>query len=151
MQHPPLQCRSKLWPSQVWKWISCFCHHWVSRHILHDTRNVKWNTALHPHHGSSSTSATTICFSSQNKIFHGLPFVTVYVDDVLVHSATAEQHWDHLQQVFQRVREAGLTQKGKKCHIAMSAVYYLGHIFSRAGMSPDVQRSRLFKIGLLQL
>jgi len=38
------------------------------------------------------------------------------------------------------VREAGLTLKGKKCHVAMSAVHYLGHIFSGAGMSPDVQK-----------
>ena len=75
-----------------------------------------------------------------NMIFRGLPFVTVYVDDVLVHSATPDQHRDHLRQVFQRLREAGLTLKGKKCHIAMSAVHYLGHVFSGAGMSPDEQK-----------
>ena len=62
-----------------------------------------------------------------NKIFRGLPFVTVYVDDVLVHSATADQYRDHLQQVYQR-------------DINMSAVHYLGHVFSGAGMSPDVQK-----------
>ena len=38
------------------------------------------------------------------------------------------------------MREAGLTLKGKKCHVAMSAVHYLGHVFSGAGMSPDVQK-----------
>lgn len=75
-----------------------------------------------------------------NKIFCGLPFVTVYVDDVLVHSAMAEQHCDHLKQVFQRLREAGLTLKGKKCHIAMSEVHYLGHVFSKSGMTPDTQK-----------
>jgi hypothetical protein len=75
-----------------------------------------------------------------NKIFRGLPFVTVYVDDVLVHSATADQHREPLQQVFQRIHDTGLTLKGKKCHVAMSAVHYLGHVFSGAGMSPDVQK-----------
>jgi len=86
------------------------------------------------------TGAPSTFQRMMNKIFRGLPFVTVYVDDVLVHSATAEQHRAHLQQVFQRVREAGLTLKGKKCQVAMSAVHYLGHIFSGAGMSPDVQK-----------
>ena len=64
----------------------------------------------------------------------------MYVDDVLVHSTTAEQHRDHLRQVFQRLHEAGLTLKGKKCHIAMSEVHYLGHVFSGAGMTPNVQK-----------
>lgn len=81
-------------------------------------------------------------FQRMMKIFHGLPFVTVYVDDILVHSATADQHRDHLRQVFQQLHEAGLTLKGKKCYIAMSAVHYLGHIFSGAGMLPDVQKIR---------
>ena len=74
-----------------------------------------------------------------NKIFRGLPFVTVYVDDLLVHSTTIEQHRVHLRKVFQRLREAGLTLKGKKYHVAMLELRYLGHIFSGAGMIPDLQ------------
>ena len=34
-----------------------------------------------------------------NKIFRDLPFVTTYIDDILVHSANEEQHKEHLQQV----------------------------------------------------
>ena len=66
------------------------------------------------------TGAPSTFQRMMNKIFRGLSFVTVYVDDVLVHSATAEQHRNHLRQVFQRLREAGLTLKGKKvphCHV----------------------------------
>ena len=72
-----------------------------------------------------------------NQIFRGLPFVTTYIDDVLVHSADGEEHVDHLKQVFQRLREAGLTLRGWKCHIAMPKVVYLGHVFSASGMAPD--------------
>jgi hypothetical protein len=86
------------------------------------------------------TGAPSTFQRMMNKIFRGLPFVTVYVDDVLVHSATADQHREPLQQVFQRIHDTGLTLKGKKCHVAMSAVHYLGHVFSGAGMSPDVQK-----------
>lgn len=70
-------------------------------------------------------------------VFRGLPFVTKYIDDVLVHSANAVEHRDHLQQAFQRLRQAGLTLKGKKCRVGMSEVPYLGHIFSGMGMFPD--------------
>lgn len=75
-----------------------------------------------------------------NQIFRGLPFVTTYIDDVLVHSATEKEHMDHLRQVFQRLREAGLTLRGRKCHIAMRQVRYLGHVFSASGMSPDQEK-----------
>ena len=72
-----------------------------------------------------------------NQIFMGFPFVTTYIDDVLVHSASEEEHVGHLKQVFQRLREAELTLRGWKCHIAMPKVVYLGHVFSTSGMATD--------------
>ena len=48
-----------------------------------------------------------------NKNFRGLPFVTTYVDDVLMHSVTLQDHCNHLQQVFQKLQAAGLLLKGK--------------------------------------
>ena len=32
---------------------------------------------------------------------------------------------------------AGLTLRGKKCHIGMDKMFYLGHTFSGTGMMPD--------------
>ena len=75
-----------------------------------------------------------------DKVCRGLPFVTTYLDDVLVHSANDEDHEKHLREVFQRLTQAGLTLRGKKCHIGMSKVAYLGHIFSSEGMKPDPQK-----------
>jgi len=37
---------------------------------------------------------------------------------------------------FNRISEANLTLRGCKCHIALSLVFYLGHVFSSTGMSP---------------
>ena len=70
-------------------------------------------------------------------VMRGLPFVTTYIDDVLIHSASEELHKSHLEQAFQWLREAGLTLRGSKCQIGMAQVTYLGHTFSRAGVSPD--------------
>ena len=41
-------------------------------------------------------------------IFQGLPFVTKYIDDVLVHSTNPVEH-RYLRQVFQHLQQAGLT------------------------------------------
>ena len=74
-----------------------------------------------------------------NQIFRGLLFVTIYTDDVLVHSANEKEHVDYLRQVFQCLRDAGLTLRGRKCHIAIhvASEVLIGHIFSASGISPE--------------
>ena len=72
-----------------------------------------------------------------DKTLSGLPFVTIYLDDILIHSDTVTTHAEHLKIVFQRIRDAGLTLRGAKCHIGLPSVRYLGHVFSAKGMSPD--------------
>ena len=72
-----------------------------------------------------------------DKVCRGFPFVTTYLDDVLIHSVTIEQHKMHLCAVFQRLQQAGLTLRGKKCQLGLTKVAYLGHVFSSHGMSPD--------------
>ena len=61
----------------------------------------------------------------------------VYVDDILVCSKTLEEHKEHLQQVFQRLRQAGLRLKPSKCSFLCREVVFLGHVISVSGVSPD--------------
>ncbi|MDD9853556.1 MAG: retropepsin-like aspartic protease/reverse transcriptase, partial [Deltaproteobacteria bacterium] len=75
-----------------------------------------------------------------NKLLRGLPFATHYIDDILIHSASEEEHREHLRIVFERLQKAGLTLRGKKCRIGLSEVPYLGHIFSDTGMAPDPKK-----------
>ena len=43
-----------------------------------------------------------------DKILRGLPFVTIYLDDILVHSIDKATHCHHLREVFKRLANAGL-------------------------------------------
>ena len=53
--------------------------------------------------------------------------VAFYVDDVIVHSRTWDQHVETLSELFARIREASLTVKPSKCWLGYSMVDFLGH------------------------
>ena len=75
-----------------------------------------------------------------NTVCADLPFVTTYLDDLLVHSASKQEHAQHLDILFHKMSAAGLTFRGSKCHVGLSQVSYLGHVFSTEGMQPDMQK-----------
>lgn len=60
-----------------------------------------------------------------------------YLDDIVIFSKTFEEHIVHLEQVFEKLREAGLKVKPKKCSIAHRRLQYLGHIVDADGVRPD--------------
>jgi hypothetical protein len=61
----------------------------------------------------------------------------VYIDDILIFSATFEQHLKDIQQVFDRLHDANLKLKLSKCEFAFSSTIYLGHTISSNGVSTD--------------
>ena len=66
----------------------------------------------------------------------------VYIDDVIVLGRTFKEHLDNLQEVFQRLRLAGLRLKPSKCAFFQRSVTYLGHVVSREGVSTDPEKVR---------
>ena len=53
-------------------------------------------------------NAPAVFQRAMNNIFHGLHFVIIYLDDVIICSKTEEEHFQHLQLVFQRIRKYNL-------------------------------------------
>ena len=63
-----------------------------------------------------------------NFVLEGLEeFSSAYIDDVIVHSKTWEEHLSHLRQALERLRKHGLTAKPGKCEWGASSLTYLGH------------------------
>ena len=77
-----------------------------------------------------------------DKVLHGLKFKTClcYLDDVLICSATFEQHLADLREIFGRFRTAGLKLGPKKCHFAAQSCVFLGHEISKEGIKPPKDR-----------
>ena len=65
-----------------------------------------------------------------------LDFVFVYLDDILVASATIEEHHQHLLQLFQRLSEFGLVVNIDKCRFGCDQIEFLGHLIDTQGARP---------------
>ena len=68
-------------------------------------------------------------------LLDGLDFAAAYLDDVLIHSQTWDDHLAHISSTL-RLADHGLTVKPKKCQFGMSTCAYLGHIVGNNEVRP---------------
>jgi hypothetical protein len=59
------------------------------------------------------------------------------LDDIIVFSATYEEHISHLRQIFERLQEFGLRCAPGKCRFGVNELPYLGHIVGQDGNRPQ--------------
>ena len=80
------------------------------------------------------SSAPSIFQRVMESVLQGIPGVCVYIDDILVTGHNEQEHLDHLERVFKRVKDAGMRLKREKCKYLLPAVDYLGHTISQEGL-----------------
>ena len=76
------------------------------------------------------------------RVLSGLHWKTllVYLDDIITFGSTVPETISRLEEVFQRLREAGLKVKPSKCHLFQREVHYLGHVVSAEGVSTEPEK-----------
>ena len=76
------------------------------------------------------------------KVLRGISwkYVLCYVDDVIIFSSTFEDHLNNLEEVFKRLRNAGLKLSPNKCFFAQKKLHYLGHVLSKSGIETDPKK-----------
>ncbi|MEM1009274.1 MAG: reverse transcriptase domain-containing protein, partial [Myxococcota bacterium] len=67
--------------------------------------------------------------------------VLIYLDDILVFSATEDEHLQHLCQVFKRLREKKFFAKRNKCKFVETSCKYLGHLVEGGKVSVDPEKT----------
>ena len=79
-----------------------------------------------------------------NRVFteHIGDFICVYLDDILVFSRTLDEHWVHLRQALERLREAKLFGRLHKCEFLKERVDYLGFEVSSEGIHASPNKVR---------
>ena len=59
-----------------------------------------------------------------------------YLHDIIIYSRTEKKHLEQLEEIFNRLRVAGLKLKLEKCSFFKKHIQYLGHLISAEGIQP---------------
>tara|TARA_B100000989_G_scaffold293217_1_gene270252 strand:- start:477 stop:1313 length:837 start_codon:yes stop_codon:yes gene_type:complete len=63
--------------------------------------------------------------------------VSMYLDDIVIFSATFDGHLATLRTVFKRLRDVNLQLRRDKCFFLRDELDYLGHLVSKHGVQPN--------------
>ena len=63
-------------------------------------------------------------------------FVSIYLDDLIIHSKTTPKHLLHLRQVFSILRAERFYAKPSKCQFFASELEFAGFVFSARALAP---------------
>ena len=69
----------------------------------------------------------------------------LYLDDIIVIAPDFKTHLARLEEVFQRLKGAGLKLKPAKCELLQERVKYLGHVLSTEGVSTDPDKVKAIR------
>ncbi|KAI0493363.1 hypothetical protein KFK09_023479 [Dendrobium nobile] len=88
------------------------------------------------------TNAPAIFMDLMNRVFREYldQFVIVFIDDILVYSASEDEHARHLRIVLETLRRHQLYAKFSKCEFWLKSISFLGHVVSGEGISVDPQK-----------
>ena len=75
-----------------------------------------------------------------NIVLGGVEYCLVYLDDIIVHTPSFDQHILQLREVFERLRRANMKLKPAKCKLLRPSLKWLGHVVSKDGIATDPEK-----------
>ena len=71
-----------------------------------------------------------------NDVLRGCNFTMGYLDDIIIYSRSEKEHLEHLEEIFIKLKAAGLKLKLEKCCFFKRHIQYLGHLILADGIQP---------------
>ena len=75
-----------------------------------------------------------------NEVLPDCNFAMGYLDDIINFSKNEKEHLQHLEEIFEHLRKAGLKLKLQKCSFFKKHIQYLGHLISDEGIQPQPEK-----------
>jgi hypothetical protein len=124
-------------------------------HSIPIAKGDRWKTAFRTRYGHYEynvmpfglTNAPATFQAYIHRVLGGLVDVCciVYLDDILIYSENEEDHFERLELVLERLRNAGLVANEKKCEFFVDEVEYLGFRIGANGIRMDPARVESIK------
>ena len=73
-------------------------------------------------------------------VLRGLPHVDNFIDDILVHTSTWDEHLEALRALMGRLKDSNLKAKPKKCFVGHTQIDFLGHQLSEGCLQPNPEK-----------
>lgn len=73
------------------------------------------------------------------------PNITIFLDDILISTATVEEHFQVLRHVFGKLREHNLKLRPKKSKFFQKSLLFLGHRIGQQGVGTDESKQVIIK------
>lgn len=67
-------------------------------------------------------------------------YTAAYLNNVIIHSETLEDHLEQLRKVLLELHRAGLTTNPNKCHLALAEAKYLGYQVGHGLIRPQEKK-----------
>lgn len=77
-----------------------------------------------------------------DSIFRDLEYIFVFIDDILIASESETEHLKHLETVFTRLCDNGITINSDKCEFARQELDFLGYHITSQGMKPTMEKTQ---------
>ena len=74
------------------------------------------------------------------------PYVKFFLDNILIHSKSEEEHPIHIEEVIKTPHGHRISINFEKSSFAKEEVHYLGHIISAKGIKPDIEKVKKLRI-----
>ena len=82
-----------------------------------------------------------------DRVIRGLShkIALAYLDDIIVYGASLDKTLENLELIFDRLRQANLKLKAKKCQLFATEVNYLGYVITSKGIKTDPKKIEAIK------
>ncbi|XP_076028738.1 uncharacterized protein LOC143017759 [Oratosquilla oratoria] len=90
------------------------------------------------------TNSPAVFNRAMRQVLHGIHGVEAFVDDILIHSSTFEEHLEILEKVLMRLSSVNMTVKQSKCELFQQEVQFLRHTLGKGRCG--CQDSKIIKI-----
>ena len=90
-------------------------------------------------------NAPSIFQRNMQRVFSDMPQVRIFVDDGIIGGATVEELYVNLRKVLKRLKDTNMVMKKSKLQFFKEELKFLGHVISRDGVSPQLEKVEAVK------